>query len=124
MTTLTQKLQLKPDQSLKLANPPTNYAGFLIGEDISISDTSDAVLVFVNSLSETEQIVPAMLASCSPDALTWIAYPKGSSGIKTDVNRDKLWKALEPSGWRPVRQIALDAVWSALRFRPTEKVGK
>jgi hypothetical protein len=50
--------------------------------------------------------------------LLWVAYPKGSSGVKTDVNRDRLWQALEPTGWRPVRQVALDETWSAMRFRP------
>lgn len=56
-----------------------------------------------------------------PDSLLWIAYPKGSSQIKTDVNRDTLWKTIEPTGWRPVRQIVLDEVWSAMRFRPSSQ---
>jgi hypothetical protein len=41
--------------------------------------------------------------------------------VKTDVNRDKLWKMIEPIGWQPVRQIALDEVWSAMSFKPVEK---
>ena len=36
----------------------------------------------------------------------------------TDVNRDILAKSLAGRGVRPVRQIAIDEVWSALRFRP------
>jgi hypothetical protein len=35
----------------------------------------------------------------------------------TDLNRDILWKRLEKLGVQPVRQIAIDDVWSALRFR-------
>lgn len=124
MTSLSQKLQLKANQSLMLINPPANYADFLAAENINIADISEAVLIFVNSLAETNQIIPAALDSLQPDALAWVAYPKGSSGVKTDVNRDKLWDALKPTGWRPVRQIALDNVWSALRFRPAEKIGK
>jgi hypothetical protein len=124
MTTLAQKFQLKDGQSLKLVNPPAGYARFLASEGIGTSASSKALLIFVNSLAEVEQIVPPAFASLSGDALVWVAYPKGSSGIKTDVNRDKLWEALKPTGWRPVRNIALDAVWSALRFRPAEKVGK
>lgn len=109
---------------MTLINPPANYADFLTAENISITDKSDAVLIFVNSLAETGQIVPAVLNFLPLDALAWVAYPKGSSGVKTDVNRDKLWDALKGTGWRPVRQIALDDVWSALRFRPAEKVGQ
>jgi len=55
--------------------------------------------------------------------LLWIAYPKQSSGIKTDVNRDILWQLSLQTGLRPVTQIAIDETWSALRFRPAERVG-
>ncbi len=58
------------------------------------------------------------------DGLVWIAYPKGTSKVKADVNRDSLWEAVKATGWRPVRLIALDEVWSVMRFRPEEKVGK
>ena len=123
MASLTQKLQLKAGQSLKLVNSPAGYDSFLASEGIGTAESSDAVLIFTNSLAEVEQIVPPAFKSVSADALVWVAYPKGSSGIKTDVNRDRLWDALKPTGWRPVRQIAMDNVWSALRFRPAERVG-
>jgi hypothetical protein len=35
---------------------------------------------------------------------------------------EAVWAAMEGTGWRPVSQIAIDEVWSALRFRPTEDV--
>jgi hypothetical protein len=124
MTTLAQKFQLKAGQSIMLVKPPAGYDKFLASEGIGTVETSDALLIFVNSLAELEQIVPPAFKSVSGDALVWVAYPKGSSGVKTDLNRDKLWDALKRTGWRPVRQIAVDHVWSALRFRPAEKVGK
>ena len=124
MTTLAQKFQLKDKQSLKLVNPPPDYDRFLASGGIGSAEAADAVLIFTNSLAEVEQIVPDTFKSLSGDALVLVAYPKGSSKVKTDVNRDKLWDALKPTGWRPVRQIAMDDVWSALRFRPAEKVGK
>ena len=49
--------------------------------------------------------------------LTWIAYPKAGQ-LETDLNRDILWELLDGKGVRPVRQVALDDTWSALRFRP------
>ena len=124
MTSLAQKLQLKAGQTLALINPPAGYKNSFASEEINIVEKSDAVLIFVNSLSEVLRIVPATFNSVPLEALVWVAYPKGSSGIKTDVIRDKLWSALQTTGWRPVRQIAIDDTWSALRFRPEEKVGK
>jgi hypothetical protein len=49
--------------------------------------------------------------------LTWVAYPKAGQ-LGTDLNRDKLAALLKADGVRPVRQIAIDDVWSALRLRP------
>jgi hypothetical protein len=48
----------------------------------------------------------------------WFAYPKGSSQqYACDFNRDTGWAALGAAGFEPVRQVAIDADWSALRFR-------
>jgi hypothetical protein len=49
-------------------------------------------------------------------ALVWVAYPKAGK-LGTDLNRDRLWQLVQDEGIRPVRQIAIDEVWSALRFR-------
>ena len=51
------------------------------------------------------------------DKLAWIAYPKAGR-LGTDLNRDILAATLAGEGVRPVRQIAIDETWSALRFRP------
>ena len=129
-TSLSQKLQLKPDQRLLLLNPPEGYADHLVLEMAGVtlltsaSEQSEAILLFVNDLAEVASLAPEAIRLVKPDGLLWIAYPKGGSRIKTDVNRDTLWKTIEPTGWRPVRQIALDEVWSAMRFRPADQVGK
>jgi hypothetical protein len=51
------------------------------------------------------------------DKLAWIAYPKAGK-LGTDLNRDILAAALAGQGVQPVRQVAIDETWSALRFRP------
>jgi hypothetical protein len=80
--------------------------------------------VFLNNLADIERLYGEATRLVQPDGLLWLAYPKMSSGIKTDINRDRLWDAVKPSGWRPVRQVALDDTWSALRFRPADMLGK
>jgi hypothetical protein len=49
--------------------------------------------------------------------------PKGSSKVPTDLSRDVFWEALGYLGLRPVTQVSVDDVWSALRFRPVAEVG-
>ena len=122
--TLIQKLQLKPAMSLAVLNAPAGYmehlAQELSGNEVILyaGGEAQAALAFVNTLAEAEKLAPQAAQAVGPDGLLWIAYPKGSSGVQTDVNRDKLWPVLETQGWRPVRQVAVDEVWSAMRFRP------
>jgi hypothetical protein len=128
-TTLAQKLQIKPGQRLAVLNAPAGYLARLSAELAGIvvaaePAPTDAVLLFVQSLEEATDQAPGVMHSVPTGGLLWIAYPKGTSRIKTDVNRDRLWEALVPTGWRPVRQVALDDVWSAIRFRPAHEVGQ
>ena len=49
-----------------------------------------------------------------------VTYPKAGQ-LDTDLNRDILCRHLLQHGIKGVRQIALDALWSAMWFRPKEK---
>jgi hypothetical protein len=82
------------------------------------------VQLFVKNKEELDASLCTALSAVAFDGLLWICYPKGSSRMETDLNRDILWKLMEPTGWRPVGQVAIDEVWSAVRFRPEEQVGK
>ena len=124
---LKDKFQFKNVTRLAVRNAPEGYVeklqGGLAGIEITAGSeaAADAVLLFVNNLAEAQALAPgavATVAPAKPEGILWIAYPKGGSGIKTDVNRDKLWPVVQECGWRPVGQIALDDVWSAMRFRP------
>jgi hypothetical protein len=124
---LKEKFQFKNVTKLAVRNAPAGYADKLTAalEDIEVvagpDAAADALLLFVNNLAEAQALAPgavATVAPAKPEGILWIAYPKGGSGIKTDVNRDKLWPVVQDSGWRPVRQVAIDDVWSAMRFRP------
>ena len=50
-------------------------------------------------------------------------YPKGGAKAGTDLNRDVLWQLVGPRGWTGVSLVAIDDTWSAMRFRPSDKVG-
>jgi hypothetical protein len=127
--TLKDKFQFKQITTLAVRNAPQGYVQKLADdlEGIEIvagpEAAAGAVLLFVNNLAEARALAPAAVAAVAdakPEGVLWLAYPKGGSGVKTDVNRDKLWPVVQAAGWRPVRQIALDDVWSAMRFRPGE----
>ena len=123
---LAQKLQIKSGK-LIVINAPKGYAERLSKElsDLTVSTRAsgeaEAVLVFVNSMAEAEKLTPKAGKSVKSGGMLWIAYAKGTSKVKTDVNRDKLWEVMRPIGWEGVRMIALDDVWSLMRFKPVEK---
>jgi len=89
------------------------------------SDASvDFIQLFVKTTRELEASVPAALKVLKHDGLLWVSYPKGSSKAKSDLNRDILWKLMEKHGMAGVSLVSVDDVWSAMRFRPADMVGK
>jgi len=67
---------------------------------------------------------PKAIAAVKDGGLLWIAYPKKSSGVSTDLTRDVGWKVIEDAGWGGVAQVAIDDTWSALRFKPEAAVAR
>lgn len=96
--------------------------GFATSLDNNVK--SGNTLLFVNNKSECLGFLSNHLDNVLPDSVFWIAYPKGSSKIKTDINRDILRVTAEEFGITTVTAISIDDTWSALRFRPIDKVGK
>ena len=86
--------------------------------------TYPAVLLFVQSQADLAERAPAALRAVEFDGLLWIAYPKHTSMIKTDIHRDQGWEPVNAAGWVPVTQIAIDETWSVLSFRSKARVGK
>jgi hypothetical protein len=81
-------------------------------------------VVFVNNKKEFMEFLTKDLKNIEHDSVLWFAYPKGSSGISTDINRDILRETAEKFSITTVTAISINETWSALRFRPIEKVGK
>ncbi len=113
---LAAKLQLRPEQGLCPIGAPTSGVPALDGI-VRDDGPSSAVLVFVADRAVLDDRRPTVVDAAAADRLTWVAYPK-SGQLGTDLNRDSLAAALTTEGIRPVRQVSIDDVWSALRFRP------
>lgn len=112
---LAKKLNLKENTKLRVIGKP---AGVDLGDvATTTSANADAVLVFVKKLAEVDAKCAPMVEAAKLDRIAWVAYPKAGQ-LDTDLNRDILWKRLLKEDIQGVRQIALDDVWSAMRFRP------
>jgi hypothetical protein len=75
------------------------------------------LLVFADSIGAFEAMVRPIAARVSQPTVFWVAFPKKTSKRYTsDLGRDVLWKLMEPLGFGPARNVAIDGDWSALRF--------
>ena len=113
---LAAKLQLKPGQTLLCFACPPDLVPLLPGSPDDIGRV-DAVLGFCATPQDVDRKFAAMLARLRPGGLLWFAFRKGRK--PPDLTRDHGWQALTAQGYDTVRAIALDAEWSALRFRKT-----
>ena len=120
-----RKLQYKDaGQEVLVMNAPQAYQGVLadflgdVHTDI-IKDTYPFVQVFGTSNEEIQALARKGAKVLEEDGLFWLCYPKKSSKTYkgSDCSRESVAGLLAQEGFEPVRQIALDEDWSALRFR-------
>lgn len=111
------KLQIKPGQKVAVVAAGMD-APVVGGVDIvQDPEDADAVVAFVLTRADLTAAGAPAVKAARAGKLAWIAYPKGRQ-LGTDLNRDTLAQAVAGQGIQPVRQVAIDDVWSALRFRP------
>jgi hypothetical protein len=120
------KLRIKPEQPLWVVNGP-DIAGPVLADfeyktTVPKTQTMGQVVLFAGNKAELEHYFSRIADKLLPDALLWIAYPKKSGKIKSDITRDDSWEAVFGAGYEPVTQIAIDGDWSALRFRPAAAI--
>ena len=119
---IAQKLHLKPGYRVALLNAPATYVAALgalpPGVELvrSLDASFDFIQLFVQQRADVDAQLPAAKQALRPKGLLWVAYPRGKA-LATDLNRDKLAAAVQPLGFKAVAQVAVDDVWSALRFK-------
>jgi hypothetical protein len=125
-SSLSRKLQVKPGQKVLAVNAPPGYAQSLEGASVvSRGDPAkaDHVHVFVRDTRDLARLGPRAVSGAQAGAVVWIAYPKRTSEVATDLTRDRGWEAVT-GDIDAVSQVAVDDTWSALRFKPVTEVGR
>jgi len=121
---LAAKLKLNTHQNVLVKNVPDALSSLFDDEQLKASRGKkyDAVVLFAATQAELNKHITSALTALQNDALLWIAYPKKSGIIKTDLSRDYGWDALTEADYIPVSLVAVDQTWSALRFRKAGNV--
>ena len=115
---ILEKLRYNPEQRAIVLNAPPNYAPTLA--DLTLEDRLegdfDFIHVFVTHRSDVQRDAQRWRGALKENGILWVSYPKGKS-VPTDLNRDSLNRALQDNGLQGISQVAIDDVWSALRFK-------
>jgi hypothetical protein len=128
MTLLFKKLNYKAQTNILAINSPESFEIELneMAKLAAIYKTEkelekvDFAIVFVMTQDQINEAISLLFPKLVGDAVLWFCYPKGTSKkYKCDFNRDTGWAELGKYNLEGVRQVALDADWSALRFRKT-----
>ena len=117
---LSKKLLVKPDYRVLVLNAPEGAAVEPLpdGARLVKSGDADVVLAFARDSKDLAKLAPKAIAAGGNEGIIWIAYPKKSGKIPTDISRDIGWDAVTSAGWEGVSLVAVDETWSAMRFRP------
>ena len=121
------KLNLKDEAEIVVLNAPASFEpelrslkGVTVRRDAKGGDIGFS-LAFVMTQKEVDTLGPQVAKKAKGDAIVWFAYPKGSSKkYKSQINRDNGWAVMGTAGFEPVRMVAIDEDWSAVRFRRAE----
>lgn len=116
--TPAEKLLIKPDTTVWSSHPVRLDLIQPLPEGVRCVDGPEqatTALVFAESASSLREALTAHQDQLARPSTLWVAYPKPN---RADINRDTLWPILGEYGLRPIGQVAVDEVWSAMRFRP------
>lgn len=117
MTTLAKKLLYKPEQQWFAPNVPAQLKPLFA--EVTLRRRAPKAVEFALVFAQHEQALWSIFKKVQPllqpSSVLWVCYPKG--GVDTDLNRDIVFRLLAAKGLSPTRQIAVDDVWSAMRFK-------
>jgi hypothetical protein len=125
---VARKLGMNPGMRALIIAPPPGYLKLLtpLPDELTVSSRADGTLPLRAGFCDAavgHQDTQRLSKHAAPHALVWIAYPKKTSKTDSELNRDLIREAMSGAGWRAVSIVAIDEVWSALRFRPAGQVG-
>lgn len=121
--TVFEKLQLADEKNLLIQGLPSSIEKQFSKLSFAKNMTPllknrkiDFALVFAVNENQLNGILKDVMPSLKGESKFWVAYPKVTSKIVTDLNRECSWNRLTCEGYESIERVELDHVWSAMRF--------
>ena len=126
---LLEKLQLKDEKNLLIQGLPSSvekqFAKLSYNKNLTPllkTRKIDFALIFAINQFQLNNILKELFTALNSDCKLWIAYPKTTSKIVSDLNRDASWDMLSKNDFEAIRQVTLDHVWTAMRFKKVDQL--
>jgi hypothetical protein len=126
-TPLAKKLGIKADHRIGVLGAPDGFViaevpdGVVLSPELTTSPSAtrtplDLVLAFDTRRADRAERLPGLMRAIRVDGSLWVAWPKRSSGVETDITEDVVRDVALPSGLVDNKVCAVDDVWSGLRL--------
>jgi hypothetical protein len=126
--TILDKLNLKNEKNILIQGLPSSIEKQFVKLSFAKNLTPllksrkiDFALIFTVSESQLNSILSDITPALKDDSKLWIAHPKVTSKISTDLNRDSSWSKLGDLGYETTELVSLDHVWQAFNFKKSEE---
>jgi hypothetical protein len=120
---LLEKLQLQEEKNVLIQGLPSSIEKQFVKLSFAKNLTPllkarkiDFALVFAVNENQLNSILREVLPALHQEGKFWIAFPKSTSKIVTDLNRECSWNYVCDCGYEVGEEVALDHVWTAMRF--------
>ena len=119
---LVDRLGIKEGLRVAILGAPVDFARTLgelprqVKPGKDLRGEKDFLQFFAKSRIELEQKFPALKSCLAPTGMLWISWPKGSSGVRTDLNENVVREIGLSNGLVDVKVCAIDETWSGLKF--------
>ena len=127
--TLFEKLQYADEKNLLIQGLPSSIEKQFSKLSFSKNVTPllktrkiDFALVFAVNHHQLCNILDEIFPALHSQSKLWVAYPKTSSKIASDLNRDCSWQVLSDNDYESIEEVTLDHVWTAMHFRKFEQI--
>ena len=121
-----EKLQLADEKNLLIQGLPSSiekqFSKLSFAKNVTPllkSRKIDFALVFAVNENQLNSILQEVMPALKEDSKFWVASPKSTSKIVTDLTRECSWHKLTSAGYECIDQVALDHVWCATRYCKT-----
>ena len=122
--TIFEKLQLTNEKNLLIQGLPSSiekqFCKLSFAKNLTPllkSRKIDFALVFAVSEHQLNGILHDIMPALKADSKLWVASPKLTSKIVTDLNRSSSWSKLAQVGYENIEQVSLDHVWNASQYK-------